>query len=161
MTEKSGSNVSDNGTVNVTSSSINGGYQARNSVDLENSQNYFQSARKLNSWLRYDFIENKVRPTRYSIRTRHDCDGWHPRNWIIEGSNTGGESESEWTVLDSHQNDETLKGKSFSHTFDINKSEGSEEFYRYLRIRQTGNDSSGYNFLTLSALEFFGFLIEK
>ncbi|KAK8897927.1 hypothetical protein M9Y10_000160 [Tritrichomonas musculus] len=161
LTEKSGSNVSDNGTVNVTSSSIICGHQARNSVDLENSQNYFQSAGKLNSWLRYDFIENKVRPTRYSIRTRHNCDGFHPRNWVIEGSNTGGESESEWTVLDSHQNDETLKGTSFSHTFDINKSEGSEEFYRYLRIRQTGNDSNGENYLTLSALEFFGFLIEK
>lgn len=103
LTQKSGGNVSDNGTVNVTSSSANSSnYIPKNAVDVKNSQSYFQPGSYANSWLRYDFIQNKVCPASYSIRTKHDYDGYHPRSWAIEGSNTGGENESEWTVLDSH-----------------------------------------------------------
>ena len=161
LTEKSGGNVSDKGTVNVTSSSNYSGYVPRNAVDLDNTQNYFQASNDPRDWLRYDFIENKVIPTHYSIRTRHDCDGNHPRSWVIEGSNTGGESDSEWTILDSHQNDSTLRGPSFSYTFDITNKETSNEGYRYLRIRQTGYNSTSNHYTAISALEYFGSLIEE
>ena len=159
LTQKSGGNVADNGTVNVTSSSTNNGYAPKNAVDLLNTQNYFQaSGMTFADWLQYDFIKRRVLPTHYSIRTRHEYDYNHPRNWVIEGSNTGGESDSEWTVLDSHQDDEALKGLSFSYAFDIKNSQASKEGYRYLRLRQTGKSSGNNTNLTLSALEFFGTL---
>ena len=160
MTQKCGCNVSDGGVVNVTSSSVYSDYYAKNSVDLKNSQNFFCSNNIQNSWLRYDFIQNKVILTGYSIRTRHDYDLYHPRNWVIEGSNTGGENENEWMVLDSHTNDTTLRGTCFSHTFDIDQSKTNQKGYRYLRLRQTGVNSDGYHHLIFSALEYFGTLIE-
>ena len=161
LAEKSGGNVSDKGTVNVTASSTNGSCVPRNAVDLDNTQNYFCSCNEPRDWLRYDFIGNKVIPTHYSIRTRHDGDNNHPRSWVIEGSNTGGDSDSEWTILDSHENDSTLQGKNFSYTFDTKTKESSKEGYRYLRIRQTGNCSSNNHYTTISALEYFGTLIEE
>lgn len=156
LTQKSGGNVSDNGTVNITASSSYGDRIPKNAVDLHNTQNYFQASGDQRDWLRYDFVESKVCPTHYSVRTRPDSDGDHPRCWVIEGSNTGGENDNEWTILDSHQNDSTLQGKSFSFTFDIKQ--GNKEFYRYLRIRQTGPNSNNRHYTAISALEYFGII---
>lgn len=161
LTQKSGGNVSDNGTVKVTSSSYNGSSYPKYAVDVKNCQNFFQTENQEKEWIQYDFIQNRVCPTRYSIRTRHDCDWNHPRSWVIEGSNTGGSNESEWTVLDSHTNDATLKGVNFSYTFDIKNSQVDKKGYRYLRMKRTGPTSNGNNHMALSALEYFGYLIEK
>lgn len=160
MTEKCGGNVSDKGIVKVTSLSETSSL-AKNVVDLQNNRNYFQSKNQQNTWLQYDFIENRIIPTHYSIRTRHDYDMDHPRNWVIEGSNTGGSNENEWVILDSHQNNTVLNGKDVSYTFDIKPTQGNEKGFRYLRIRQTGVESSNGNWLTFSALEYFGIFIEN
>lgn len=160
LTEKCGGNVSDKGIVKVTSLSETTSL-AKNVVDLQNNRNYFQSRNQQNTWLQYDFIENRIIPTHYSIRTRHDYDMDHPRNWVIEGSNTGGNNENEWVILDSRQNDTELNGKNVSYTFDIEPTQGNEKGFRYLRIRQTGVESSNGNWLTFSALEYFGIFIEN
>ena len=72
-------------------------------------------------------------------------------NWVIEGSNS--DDSSSWTVLDSRNNITSLDDKSAVQVFSIQKTGG---FYRYLRIRQTGNNSSNFSDLRLSALEYFG-----
>lgn len=160
LTKKSGGIVSENGTVNVSSSSYVGSSRLpKNAADLKNTQSYFQSKNESDGWLQYDFVKNRVIPTSYTIRTRHDCDYNHPRNWVVEGSDTG--KENEWTILDRRQNDASLSGTSVSRTFNIQFPQGSEGGYRYLRIRQTGTESYGYYYLTISALEYFGTLIEQ
>ena len=161
LTQKSGGNVSDNGTVNVTATSYNGSSYPKYAVDVKNCQNYFQTNQQEIDWIQYDFKQNRVRPTRYSIRTRQDCDCNHPRSWVIEGSNTGGSNENEWTVLDSHTNDATLKGVNCSHTFDITNPQVEQNGYRYLRMKRTGCTSNGNKHMALSALEYFGYLIEN
>lgn len=107
--------------------------------------------------MKYDFIGRRVIPSSYSIRTRNDCNNNHPRNWVIEGSNT--DNDSDWTILNSPQNDTNFIHQKVTCTFAINAKKDS---YRYLRIRQTGcNNNNGNNHLCLSALEFFGVLIES
>lgn len=155
LTKESGGNVSENGTVNITSTGNDGfSYSEKNIVDLHNSQNYYQSNEVSNAWLKYDFIGRKINLTHYSIRNRHDYDANHVRNWVIEGSN----NNNEWTILDTHQNDETMKGRNGVHTFEIKK---HEEYYRYLRLRQTGKDSGNCFQYAISALEYFGSMIEN
>lgn len=161
LTQKCGGNVSDKGIVNVTASSVDYTEFPKHAVDLHNTQNYFQANNDPKDWLRYDFVENRVCITHYSIRTRHDCDDMHPRSWVVEGSDTGGENDSEWTILDSHQNDSTLQGKSFSYTFDIKPTQVNKKFYCYLRIRQTGPNSNNNHYTCISALEYFGILKEE
>ena len=48
--------------------------------------------------LRNDYKEKKVRPARYSIKTRNDDDDQNPVNWCIEVSNTG--QDHDWRIID-------------------------------------------------------------
>lgn len=157
-----GGNVADNKTVVVTESSVDdpNTEQSRNAVDLSNTKTYFGSKSRENSWLQYDFGERRVNPTHYSIRTRHYWDGWYLRNWVIEGSNTG--NDNDWEILDSRQNDESLNKPVDTHTYNIsNELCHKDKCYKYLRIRVTGKNSNEAYHLILSALEYFGELIEK
>lgn len=161
LTKDCGGNVSDKGVVKVTSSSSCGAsYGPKNIVDIHDKNHYFESANFANSWLKYDFVDRKVHPTHYSLRSRHEggrgCN--HLMSWVIEGSNS--DNDSDWKILDTRQNVTCLDDKNASHTFDIQENLSPDESYRFLRIRQTGRDSRGYYHLILSALEFFGTLIE-
>lgn len=152
MTEECGGNVSDKGRVNVTSSSCLSTNLPKYAVDLDNNQTCFESNNEINSWLKYDFISRKIRPSYYSIRSRNTIKGdHHPMNWVIEGSNT--DYSYDWTVLDTRNNITSLDDSCASQFFSIQK---TDTFYRYLRIRQTGRNSSGYYYLEISALEYFG-----
>lgn len=160
LTKDCGGNVDSKNIVNVTSSSFFDNSQvAKNAVDLDDMTHYFSSDEEDNAWLKYDFIERKVKPTHYSIRTRHDYGKGrqHPKNWVIEGS----DDEIEWKILDSRKNEKRLDDKNAICTFEIKNNDNEINGYRYLRMRQTGANTAGKNFLILSALEFFGTLIEQ
>lgn len=162
LTKESGGNVVLNGTVVVTSSSKSG-FQERTNlfsiVDLHNKQNYFQTGGHDNSWIKLDFVDKKIHPTHYSLRNRNDYEGNHSlKNWVIEGTNINSDNDNDWKLLDSHQNDSYLNGANTCHTYQISQQNDEKEYYRYLRIRQTGQNSSGHNCITLSAIEFFGSL---
>eukprot|EP01095_Lingulamoeba_sp_RSL-Kostka_P013509 TRINITY_DN5622_c1_g1_i2.p1 TRINITY_DN5622_c1_g1~~TRINITY_DN5622_c1_g1_i2.p1 ORF type:complete len:489 (+),score=134.71 TRINITY_DN5622_c1_g1_i2:132-1598(+) len=76
------------------------------------------------------------------------------RNWDLQGSNDG----INWVVLKRHTNDASLKnGKFATQTWKIEKADTD---FRYLRILQTGHNSSSHNFLVLSGIEFYGDLYE-
>ena len=151
LTKESGGNVSDNGTVKVTAINDRSSTNSKNVVDLHNNNNGFVSDNVSNTWLKYDFIGRKICPTCYTIKSRHDYDSHHPRSWVIEGSNT--DEESDWKILDKKDNNKTVNGINTCYTFNINE---QDEYYRYLRIRQTGKNSSGYDFFCFSGLEYFG-----
>lgn len=74
LTKETGGNVNDNGTILVTASSVCNGHFPKHAVDLDDNLHYFQSVAMQDSWLKYDFKDRKIRPSKYSIRTRHDCD---------------------------------------------------------------------------------------
>ena len=59
--------------------------------------------------------------------------------------------ENEWRILDSHNNDPTINECFKVYTFNIKLSEESKKFYRYIRIRQTGKNSGGNDYLAFSA----------
>lgn len=163
LSEEAGGNVNDKGKVKVTSSPINGeDFLAKYAVDFDD-EHYFQTKNEPNSWLKYDFNDSQVRPTHYSIKTRPDGGKGdnHPKNWVIEGSNT--DNGQDWKILDSRNDVTLLDDGNKSYTFEIQNPLKKNESYRYLRLRQTGpNTQSGnYYYLTISALEYFGVLCSK
>lgn len=109
-------------------------------------------------YLEYDFIDRKVCPTDYSIRSRPDGEKGFANllSWIIEGRN---KKDENWTTLDKRENDETIDGPLLQNTFKIRLNK-EFRFFRFLRI---GCINNGHNdhVLVLSALEFFGSLIEN
>lgn len=75
---------------------------------------------------------------------------------MIEGSSTG---DNDWKILDTRENISVLNAQSVTHVFDIQENLKSNEFYRFLRIRQTGKNANKDNYLGLSTLEYFGTII--
>lgn len=68
----------------------------------------------------------------------------------------GAADADHWETLSKHTNDTSLNGPYASHAFSI--SGHGINSYRFLRIVQTGHNSSNNNFLVLSGFEFYGSL---
>jgi hypothetical protein len=60
--------------------------------------------------------------------------------------------------LDDRQNDTSLNSTGAISTFSI--SEGFQEEFRQIRLRQTGKNSYGNDQIVVNAIEFFGVLKE-
>jgi hypothetical protein len=153
LTTRCGGNIVDQNIVSIKASSLpdERDFLYRQLVDFA-CHDTFYTVDEPNSWICYDFKEISIDLSHYSIRSRFDCDDNHLRSWILEGSNEG----SSWVDIDRREHDCSLKGQGTIATFSI--SEGSRNDFRMFRLRQTGKDSSGCDYLCLSAVEFFGYL---
>lgn len=158
LTNKTGGNIHDNGTIEITSNSINGNSQIpRNCVDYDNNNNYCSDA-KNDSFVCFDFKDRSIQVSSYSIQSRDDGDAGytHLKNWAIDVKN----ENEDWIEIDRRENDASLNGRNNKSTFTVNKQCGS--FYRFVRLRQTGpswftsNTKFGFKFI-----EFHGKLIEN
>ena len=150
LTHQCGGNVSDKGIVSVTATGATWG-PAKNVVDLD-STNFYGSKDTQDSFIKYNFNSKKVRPFSYLIKSN----GWskddrHPKSWVIEGSNT--DSSNDWTVMDPRTDCMLLNEPNASHCFTVQK---SDKFYQFLRIRQTGKNTSNNYYFIISSLEYFG-----
>jgi hypothetical protein len=132
--------------VNITSSGDDGNnaYQ----VADHGWNSYWMSTNDPNSWICFDFKDRDVSLTNYTLKSG-GADGWFPVNWVIEGSNNG----MDWTTLDT-QTAQTLRGKYVVDNFRC--SSHRSEYFRCIRLRQTGKNSTGSDQLLLCNVEFFG-----
>jgi hypothetical protein len=148
-------NVHDSGVVLISASStisVEESYQGKNLADL-GTDSIFHSGKSLNQWVCYDFRDMRVIPNYYTIRTHYAAEKGrsHPRSWVIEGSSDG----KCWTVIDSRQTDE-LDGPNLVRSFPIE----NQSKWRMVRLRQTETNHGGTHYLTFSAWELFGSLVE-
>lgn len=146
----------------VTASSLYGDgneYPLKSVVDIDEKKTCFVSGGKLNSWIKYDFIDKKIYPTHYLIRSSHNNKRGSNNmlSWVCEGSNT--DEENDWKILDSRNDVSYLNDAGAFHKFEIQISLQPNECYRYLRIRQTKPNASNGNYLVISALEYYGSII--
>ena len=157
LTRECDGNVHEKGVVNVTASSFLGGDKPENVVDLW-SRSEFCSNPSPNSWICYGLGEWRVTPTSYSIRSYgRGPGGEHLKTWVLEASNDG--SEDSWAVVDSRENNSDLNSSYVIRNFAI--SAPPSEVFRFIRLRQTGKNHKGNDYLYLSALELFGALSHK
>ena len=160
LTRLCGGNVHEKGVVEVTASSVwahRSGFVAQNAVDFE-SLSEFRSNDEANSWICYEFKERRVVPTSYSIRSFSAIPGSaHPKSWVFEVSNDG--SEGSWEIIDTRENNSHLDDEFVVHNFQIQAR--PRESFRFIRLRQTGENHFGNHFLFISALEVFGTLYDE
>ena len=158
LTRECGGNVHDKGIVNVTASSVyndDSDYHPKNAVDLGTDSLYCSKNEK-DTWICYDFKERCVIPTSYSVRSQGNGPGnSHLKSWVIEVSNDG----SSWTEIDRRDNNNDLNDKYATANFKISKV--PSESFRFFRLKQTGPNHRGYDYLAISSLEIFGTLFEK
>jgi uncharacterized protein YoxC len=147
-----GGNVHDKGVVNVTASLIE--YcQPKNLADV-GVQSAFHTTNKTSSeWVQYDFKGMRIRPSHYTLRSWYQWDAnfVHPKNWVIEVSETG--RESDWTEIDRQMNNADLNGRDKRKSFVVSRPVGPVQL---IRLRMTGPNHRGDHYLFLSDWELFG-----
>lgn len=144
------SNPSLDGRITTTRSSEGTG-NAADITGRENKKCYTDG--KPESWWCVDLGEGRsLVPSRYVLRHGSKMATNQIRNWVFEGS----ADNSRFDVLSTHTNDETLRGSGFaSASWPVS---GTETPYRYFRVRQTGPNSTGDDFLVLCGIELYGTL---
>lgn len=103
------------------------------------------------SWVEFDFKDQRISLSAYTLKHYNSWDTEALRNWVLEGSN----DRKQWDVLRSHDNDTSLSKKGASKTWSVKRNRGP---YRYVRVRMTGPNSNKHYYLALSGAEFYGTL---
>jgi hypothetical protein len=148
LSHEHGGNVHDRGIVSISASSICEPYAPKNAADLE-TETYFESQCRPDQSLCYDFMNQRLIPTHYTIRTHPN--NWFLRSWTLEGSIDG----SSWIQLDDQKNNATTNSGRPIGTFAIPHSSEC----RFIRLRQTGKNASWSDYLILQGFEVFGELV--
>ena len=143
----------------VTASSIYDDGIPSNVTLHQSTDKFYCSNNQLNSWLCFDFIDNRIIPTSYTIRNGN----WGPnnhylKNWLIEVS----EDYQYWQELARERDCSIMRGPNIVHTFKISRE--PRKPIRYLRIRLIGENwykvlfQSHYH-LVIESFEIYGKLI--
>lgn len=156
LTKQTGGNIHDNETIEITSNSILNNdyrYHPKNLVDYENDTLY-NSDNDENVNITFDFKDKRIQLSAYSIQSVPDGPGaGNLKNWVVEVSN----DKDKWIIVDEHQNDSSLNESDIIATF--NTKQDMNEYYRFIRIRQTGISwfclGNDYN-LYFPFVEFYG-----
>lgn len=152
MTNQTGSNIHDNGTIEISSNSIsNSSKHPKNSVDYQNT-NIYHSKNDSNSYVLFDFKNRSFQISSYSIQSA-PSNTVHLKNWVVEVS----EDNQKWQEIDRHSNNSQLNECNIKCRFEINNPQ--TKFSRFLRIRQTG-EVWFLNYFGICFIEFYGKLQE-
>lgn len=140
-----------NGVINVTSNGdhYNKCYNLLDGKFDPNRNKYFYPHSNPNSYVQFDFKTHKVSIDKYSILNEGmSCNKLI--NWDLVVSN----DEQKWDPID-ERHISVWDGTYNLSTYTTN----NQQFYRYIRLRLKGKDSSNYDSLITSRIEFFGKLI--
>ncbi|OHT15445.1 F5/8 type C domain containing protein [Tritrichomonas foetus] len=133
-------------TISASSSDHNEAYQI---ADFKWEDCFFTEDRA-NSWVMFDFQNKKVHLSNYTIKShKYPAGTCHLKSWVIEGSNN---INNGWIEIDKRVTP-VLNGANKFQTFPAGK---TTENFRYLRLRQIGQNCRGDNILALTNIEFFG-----
>ena len=150
LTEETGGNIKDNGTIEITSNSIHcDSCDLKNLVEFQKDQK-FRFDNKQNSEICFDLKDKQIQITNYSIKSYADGPGGdNLKNWILEVSN----DQKEWIKIDEHKDDSQLNNQYVIATFNPNK---TNEFYRFIRLKQTGFNWHNDYLTEFYFIEFYG-----
>jgi hypothetical protein len=140
-------------------SSINSGSDT-DLTDRAASSGY-QTNSEANAWIVVDLGQgNDLKLGSYSIDHRNFNSDEALRSWVIEGTNNvgawtvAGVNAATWTIFDTQTGNATLTAAGQKANFVPATSPTG--YYRYYRLRQTGVNSSGNQFLCIGELELYG-----
>lgn len=153
LSKTSGSNIHDNGTIQITTNSIHGNNHPKNLVNYK-TDNYYHSEDNKLATICFDFKNQPIQLTSYSIKSNGNSgkNNYDLKSWVIEVSNDG----EKWEEIDRHDNDESLNGQDIIKTFDIQNP--NKNFYRFIQLRQTGPSWNNHNrtIFWFYFIEFYG-----
>ena len=148
LTDKTGGNIHDNGTIEVTSNSIEGSNHPK--YLLVTHGLYVPKMREANFWVCFDFKNMEIEITSYTIKSSGDFTGvGHIKSWVIEISN----DHKHWIKIDQHSDCQDLNGSNRMKTYDVKQ----YNFSRYCKFRHISDYyGSDQYYLGINCIEFYG-----
>lgn len=160
LNHKSNGIASKNGTVNVTCSSVQNNYYLANHncsnlcdfTDLSD-KSMWSPDNEENSYVQFDFINNKICMSNYTLHTPTADTKDYPKSWIVQCSN----DLNEWITVDKQIDQSVMNKRNSCQNFKCQFN--NNQFFRYVRITSQGPcwNRSGRYYFDISAVEFFGF----
>jgi hypothetical protein len=146
-------NVHEKGVIEITCSSSG----RIHCWDVVNSQwnDFWHTKDVPNIWIQTDFNGWFVSLAHYSLKSDGNS-GYH----LVEGELRGSLDGNTWVVLD-QRSAKDLDGEYIAKMFCCNGEGSYTKLYRYIRLHQTGHNSSGYDYLQLGTIEFFGLMTKS
>jgi hypothetical protein len=150
LTDLCGGNVHEHGVVTISCSSTQRN-KCQNVVNYAWTD-YWYTGSSPNNWIQFDFKDRIILMTHYALKS--DGHGAHHLvEWIVQGSMDG----DSWTDLDRRQTYD-LNNNFVTKIYSCDVTFSEPRFYRYIRLLQTGKNSSGYDNLMLANFECFGLM---
>ena len=151
LTAEANGNICEKGIIRITGNHADYNREKIISQVVDFSWNKcWTSSNHKNSYIEFDFLYHHVLITHYTIKTYACGAGYsHLKNWALDGSNDDGNT---WFVIDTRDDINELNGKNKVATFQVSI---HAEFSK-VRIRQTGPNHYGDDYLILTNVEFFG-----
>jgi hypothetical protein len=145
-------NIVDLGIIGITGNSLSGNHakDLRRLIEPD-WKGCWVSSNVPESWLLIDFGARTLFVSHYSLRTYHCAKGYsHLKSWTLEGSIHGGTSR-----LDVRNDNEELNGRWKTATFQCLFPAECQA----VKLKQTGPNHHGDDFLILRSIELFGELV--
>ena len=151
LTDKTGGNIHENGTISVSSDSVHGPNNVPENLLKLTYNTYAPKDKVCNAWVLFDFKNMEIEVSHYTAKSG-SCAS--PKNWVIEISNDG----NKWEEIDRRTNCADIKSSFRTKVFDVKPN----HFCRYCRFHHIGDywDSNVYTMVVCN-VEFFGRLKEK
>ena len=109
-----------------------------------------------NAWICFEFKKHKIILSNYTIRS-YISGVYHPKSWIIEGSN----DYLNWTSIDEQNDCQYMNGRTESkhhiYTFQIQKTK--QKPFKYIKMTHIGKNWGGNSNLVFNCIEFYGQLL--
>ena len=157
---KTGGNIHDNEIIKIKSNSIynddNVHYDPKHLVDYDTNNTYYHNKNEY-CYICFDFKCYSIQLTSYSLKSSNygKDEGYHWKSWVVEVSNDN--TDDNWITVDEHKDDPTMNNPGQIAIFHNNNQRN--EFYRFVRIRQTGPSwfkDNKCNYIFFPLIEFFG-----
>lgn len=148
LTDKTGGNINDNGTIEISSNNINSGggfktYHPKNVLNSIIDDDYMANDGKT-AYIRFDFKDKMVEVSNYTVRNAKR--GGKIKNWVFEISDDG----NNWTEIDKRSN--FIFNDKKIWTIDVK----NKRFSRYCQLRHNGPFTGMLYNLMINAIELYG-----
>ena len=115
---------------------------------------YWSSTNSPGQWINFEFTNNLIYLTDYSLKTPNSRKGWnHLKSWVIEGSLDG----ISWTEIDEQNDSKDLNGNNHIATFHCRHPTKA----KFIRLRQIGKNHHNSDDIQLTNIEFFGRILDS
>lgn len=154
LNQEHNGNSHDLGVIEITGNRGNGGSYSSLIDYYHEIDTCYYSTDDSNSYICFDFKDHCVTLNAYTMKASNNEHPSFIMSWVLEGSMNI--NNDYWTVIDMHENDQSLCQPNKIRTFLIMKTKNPNQQFKYIRLRILGPNTKNQKILEIAHIELFG-----